>query len=570
MIDPAGIPVIEGDMDALARHAAELIAVGDGFADTGARVHATWQGLRPVYAAPEAEQLFAATAPVQHVATAVGEDVATVGRALAGYAEQVREIQTRLELLRADATTLAADLAAHPAQVPAGVLVAGPALARADRAAALDAAVLAAVAEFDEAQRRCATTITALYGGTGYRPDDGDGHLEPGEYGHGLPPAAATPEQVAAWWNRLDPADQRYLLYTRPRLVGSLDGVPAAFRDQANRVLLGADIVTTDREIAAVAAALAALPATTVPSRIATKQTADRNALENQLADLQDRRDALTAIDDTLAVDPTGRHLLVYDPTGHDEPHAAVAVGDVDTAEHVAVFTPGFTTTVADSLPTTTASLTELRATTLDQLGRAGRPDADVAVVAWLGYDIPQWDTVLIADQSVALDTAARNGGADLARFFDGIAAARPDDPHLTAVGHSYGSTTTAHALAQTAVVDDAVLFGSPGITTDDPADLGLAPEHVGVIEARGDIVADLAAFGPDPNQVPDVTHLSAQEATDPTGGTLAEATGHEEYLAPRTTSQHNIAATVADLPGNRILTTDDSGFGDWFREWGI
>jgi hypothetical protein len=40
---------------------------------------------------------------------------------------------------------------------------------------------------------------------------------------------------------------------------------------------------------------------------------------------------------------------------------------------------------------------------------------------------------------------------------------------------------------------------------------------------------------------------------------------GHEEYLAPRTTSQHNIAATVAGLPDLRITGTND-GVGDIVR----
>jgi hypothetical protein len=40
---------------------------------------------------------------------------------------------------------------------------------------------------------------------------------------------------------------------------------------------------------------------------------------------------------------------------------------------------------------------------------------------------------------------------------------------------------------------------------------------------------------------------------------------GHEEYLAPRTTSQHNIAATVAGLPDLRITGTNE-GIGDTLR----
>jgi hypothetical protein len=126
MIDPAGIPVISGDMDALDRHAGDLVAVGGDIADTGSRVHTTWQGLTPVYDAPEVGQLLLATVPVQQTSASMGEDVSAVGRALADYA---------------------------------------------------------AVAAFDDAQRRCANAIAARYGGTTYRADNGDGRLDPGEYG---------------------------------------------------------------------------------------------------------------------------------------------------------------------------------------------------------------------------------------------------------------------------------------------------------------------------------------------------------------------------------------------------
>jgi hypothetical protein len=171
MIDPAGIPVIDGDMDALARHAGELVTVGADVADTGARVHSTWQQLAPVYEAPEVGRLLASTAPVQQVAASVGEDVSSVGRVLAGYATEVREIQARLDALRADAAALVTGVGDEPTAD------------QAERSNTMLTEVNAAVAAFDDAQRRCANGITALYGGTTYRADNGDGRLDVGEYG---------------------------------------------------------------------------------------------------------------------------------------------------------------------------------------------------------------------------------------------------------------------------------------------------------------------------------------------------------------------------------------------------
>jgi hypothetical protein len=166
----------------------------------------------------------------------------------------------------------------------------------------------------------------------------------------------------------------------------------------------------------------------------------------------------------------------------------------------------------------------------------------------------------------VLIDDAAEQGGAQLAGFIEGVLAARSTDPHLTALGHSYGSTTTGYALQQVDGVDDAVLFGSPGASTGDFGDLRIAPGHLGVLEARGDAVADLGSFGGDPNQLDGVTNLSAAEEIAPDGTRLLESEGHSQYLVPGTTSQHNIAATVAGLPDKRI-TGSNTGLGDVLRE---
>jgi len=167
---------------------------------------------------------------------------------------------------------------------------------------------------------------------------------------------------------------------------------------------------------------------------------------------------------------------------------------------------------------------------------------------------------------NVSTADAARRGGADLARFYEGIDAARPTDPHLTALGHSYGSLTTGYALQQAHGVDDDVLFGSPGIGTDDVGDLHVPPGHTAVVEAPWDPVADLGWFGDDPNRMPGVTGLSARAATLPDGAESAGSVLHGQYLTPGTTSQYNIAATVAGLPGQRILDPG-VGVGDVLRD---
>ncbi len=151
-----------------------------------------------------------------------------------------------------------------------------------------------------------------------------------------------------------------------------------------------------------------------------------------------------------------------------------------------------------------------------------------------------------------------------LASFYDGLDASRTTPPHVVALGHSYGSLTAALALQRGTGVDDAVVFGSPGLGTSDIADLGLRPGRVYVIEGRNDPVADLAAFGPDPNQLDDVVTLSSKESLVD-GVHRIESTGHSTYLdfatdtAPGTTSQYGIAAVVAGVPE---LASRDNGRG--------
>lgn len=150
--------------------------------------------------------------------------------------------------------------------------------------------------------------------------------------------------------------------------------------------------------------------------------------------------------------------------------------------------------------------------------------------------------------------------------FDQGINASRPEDPHLTALGHSYGSLTTGIALNSHTGVDDAVFFGSPGIS-DTPAgqQLGEAeirrmqlPEgHAYNLEADGDVVADIGSlshgrYGTDPSEMAGMNQLETGAAVTPDGRPLAGSTGHSEYTKTMpdgttdSTSKYNIAAVVS------------------------
>ena len=176
MINPAGIPTIPGDMDALAGHAAALGGVGSDFAGTGAQVNAIWQGLGGVYDAPEAAQLLAATAPVQTLSASVGHDIGTVATVLSVYAAEVREIKTQLTVLSSQASAFVDENGGSDDWCTDD--------AKVERNKSLVEGVNAQLAAFSEAQRRCANAINALYGGPQYTADNGDGQHQPGEHGY--------------------------------------------------------------------------------------------------------------------------------------------------------------------------------------------------------------------------------------------------------------------------------------------------------------------------------------------------------------------------------------------------
>ncbi|MFG3553660.1 hypothetical protein ACGGAQ_04645 [Micromonospora sp. NPDC047557] len=175
MINPGEIPQIPGNMDALATHAQTIQTTGGDFANTGQAVDSTWQGLAAVYKAPEAEQLFAASGPIRTVSASVGEDVQAVGAALATYATEVKEIKAQLAALKGQAEQFVGSVKDDEDwREDEG---------KVNQHNGLITSVNTQVAAFFEAQRKCANTINALYGGRQYRADNADGQADDGEYG---------------------------------------------------------------------------------------------------------------------------------------------------------------------------------------------------------------------------------------------------------------------------------------------------------------------------------------------------------------------------------------------------
>lgn len=361
-----------------------------------------------------------------------------------------------------------------------------------------------------------------------------------------MPPPAvdADPSMNAAWWAALSERERQQLIAQHPEWVGNRDGVRASDRSKANLNLL-------EQEKRSFATELDRLK----------REDGD----SDEIARLEQRLKALDSITGMMH-NPDGslntnRQLMSLDMTG-DHPKAAIANGDVDTAQHVAVFTPGMNSTVDGNMNGYVNDMQGVRHSAEDMLRRAGDM-SNVATVTWIGYEPSSFD-----DNGSLLGLAtgenADVGGDKLAKFDQGINASRTADPHFTALGHSQGSIVTGISLTHGGTgVDDAVVFGSPGVADhfgidNTAADLKVPQGHAYNITAAGDPVAQWVPetwrYGAAPYAMDGMTQLSADAATGPDGTPLAASHGHSEYTRTTpegvdSTSKHNIAAIVAGKP---------------------
>lgn len=333
-----------------------------------------------------------------------------------------------------------------------------------------------------------------------------------------VPPAAVAPADVARWWTALPPHLRDAAIAGHPEVLGALPGLPAVVRDAANRRLLTrllgelrrcrADLHGTDPD--------------------AVRRRADVTA-RLRLAESVERRLAELARTGTRAT------LLTLDLEGTGR--VAIGIGDLDRARHVAVVVPGMGQDAAHGLERTVQQAVGLRAQAGAESGVA------TATVAWTGYAAPGLLQVPFA-------TRARAGGRLLAADLLALSASRQvaggDAPHLTVIGHSYGSTVVgAAATAGRVPADDLVLLGSPGTLAGSAAELAPAG-RVWVGEARFDLVADLGAFGPDPGDEDfGATRIAAEPGPGVVWSDRLTGGDHSHYYDPGSEALRNVAKIV-------------------------
>ena len=356
-----------------------------------------------------------------------------------------------------------------------------------------------------------------------------------------MPQDTSDTRAVAEWWDSLSREEQERLADEEPDRIGNLDGVDAWARDRANRHRLDRDYEDLNSRKESNEKKVTAYQAWVAGGREgAAPCSADEFSRAKSELDRQAELDKLkTALKQGAQYNGTSQ-LLLYDPVepgeNQDQLHAAVTVGDVDKADNVAVHVGGLTTSVDNNVVGYTAEMANV----------AGTAGGNTASVMWFGYDPPQAGAGSNGLFTVSETERAAAGGADLSHFLEGLHDSRQGsgeggDPRITALGHSYGSTTLGYALTQVrdGVVDAGVFYGPPGVPAKDVSDFNVPSDSVYVMKNDQDIIGAVPNNGPmglapgsdmtqlsDPTEVPGIQHIEGNHGIDPGTGLVTGILG--------------------------------------------
>ncbi|UYB40867.1 hypothetical protein SLV14_003543 [Streptomyces sp. Je 1-4] len=196
-VDPADVPVYTGNLDVLEAKAKALSRGGSKVQTAGSDVHKSFGGLAAFYKAPEAEQLFGVTKPVERTAHELSDDMHVIAKALGTYAREIRPLIHQLKQLKQEAADFRDNEAAEDDWSEDGDLV-DENLGRRNKIAEVWAA-------FQEAERDCHAKIVALVGGHALHTIDashknGYGYdAEALKASKSLPWGEAVEESIPAW-----------------------------------------------------------------------------------------------------------------------------------------------------------------------------------------------------------------------------------------------------------------------------------------------------------------------------------------------------------------------------------
>lgn len=345
-----------------------------------------------------------------------------------------------------------------------------------------------------------------------------------------LPPANATEKEVAKWWSSLSDAEKDQMIKAHPKEIGNLNGVDGTSRDKANRIVLPQALASEKKKLEKLKQRYGAHPS-----------RRERQQIER----VEERIKALEKVDETLKKagdDHIPRQLLSLETSGQ-RVLAAVAQGNVDTADHIGVVVPGLYSNVANNL-----QKYDDDATAMGENAQRYTNGGSVAMISYLGYEAPQ-DIAQVTDIGYA-----QKGADKLAGFLNGLDASRErgaGDAHITVAGHSYGSTTAGIALTKVndGVVDDLIQFGSPGSGVQDVSEFNLPRGHawVSATDYKQDMVqgmGDDGRFGKNPDTMEGYNHLSGDVGEG--DGSFYPFSKHNGYFNRGSHALNDISRVIA------------------------
>lgn len=305
-----------------------------------------------------------------------------------------------------------------------------------------------------------------------------------------MPPPGTAPQTVAAWWKGLTPAQQAALQAQYPDELAELTGLPPTVLDAINRSRVATDRTTAQAAVDHANDGLRARGVVGLPDSMLLDNT---DPEVRRLA--REHATAVTQLEHTNQTDAAVRSaaeasaaphppigpvlLLKYRNTGAGG--LAISFGDPSKAHDVAVNVPG--TTAGPGTP----SLDE--ATNLRRAMDSKDPAGSHAVVQWVDYDAPD----SIASTDVARPDQAQEGAPRLVADVAGWRAAAGGNQHVTAIGHSYGSTLVGFAGQHGLQADDIAVVGSPGVGASSADGLSPGRAHVWAGSAEHDPVVQVS-----------------------------------------------------------------------------
>ncbi|MDG9716970.1 alpha/beta hydrolase [Streptomyces sp. DH24] len=281
-------------------------------------------------------------------------------------------------------------------------------------------------------------------------------------------PLDKSPADRKQWWDHLSDAQREEYLASYPDVIGNLDGIPAVVRDEANRENL--------------------------QLLIAKLEGQDREQAKARLGGLKEIQHQLEVNAANRLTDPKEPPMYILGLADEGTGRAVVAFGNPDSSKNVSAYVPGLGTALDDEF-----ARNDVKRARDTAIGARDK-DPSSASIVWLGYDPPQLGGVdastLLSNSEVMSAERAEKGAPAYNSFMSGLAATNSHgDPHLTAIGHSYGSRLVGAATQEPGGIpdaDDIVLLGSPGVGVDKAEHLGVPKGHVFVGAADNDPVTQL------------------------------------------------------------------------------